>query len=332
LGRFDTAETDRVAELLEKAGFGVAGCTRHDAKNPDLRVDGPVQFWAEVKGLADSPQIRGFELAREYLAPRMKELPCAVDLYISEQAKHYEYKLLYQLIKQSLSDRRWPSFALLSDGYIPNVVHSYTLEFRSGQNVSILAYLNHNRQIVAPWQIDSPVFGQAFDLKTGKELQNQKLRNYAEEFLVGAHLYQHASYSGLVGTTHTRGMWKSTSQPRFRRDVAKANKQISAACKLEDLPGVVFLVGYGSRTAFVCALLGDAMIAVPSGTDETARAYYGRNGAFRRDRNTHISAAYLLNGEDIYFLANPFSRHKIESVLPQAQIISIDEKGYVIGA
>jgi hypothetical protein len=141
LGRFDTAETDRVAELLEKAGFEVVGPVSHNAKNPDLRVSGPVQFWAEVKGLADSPEVRGFDLAREYLAPRLKDLPCAVDLYVSQQAKHYEYKLLYHLIKRSISDRRWPSFALLSDGYVPKVVHNYTLDFRSGQSVSFLAFL-----------------------------------------------------------------------------------------------------------------------------------------------------------------------------------------------
>jgi hypothetical protein len=331
LGRFDTAETDRVAELLEKAGFEVVGPVSHNTKNPDLHVSGPVQFWAEVKGLADSPEVRGFDLAREYLAPRLKDLPCAVDLYVSQQAKHYEYKLLYRLINRSISDRRWPSFAILSDGYVPKVIHNYTLDFRSGKSVSFFAHLNHARQIVAPWQIDSPVYGQAFDLRTGEESQTQRLRNYSEEYLIGAHLYQAAPYTGLIGTTHAKGAWKSTSQPRFRRDISKANQQISTACKLEDLPGVVFLVGYGSRTAFVCALLGDAMIAVPNAA-EAGGAYYGRNGVFRRDQNTHVSAAYLLTGEEIYFLANPYSLHKIENVLPQAQIISIDENGYVIGA
>jgi hypothetical protein len=332
LARFDTPETDRVAELLEEAGFNVAGLSGNKAKNPDLRVDGAQQFWAEVKGLADTPQERGFELAREYLAPKLKDLPCAVDLYVSETAKHHEYKLLHQLIKRLLSDSRWPSFAVLSDGYVSSTQWSYELKFRSKQSLSFLGHLNGNTQIVAPWQIGSPAFGQIFNLKANGKPETRTLRNFSEEFLIGAHLYEAPPHTGLVQTTHSRGMWKSTSQLRFRRDISKANKQISVACKQEPLPGVVFLVGYGSRTAFVTALLGDAMIAVPGAANETARGYYGRNGAFRKSQNTHVSAAYLLNGEEIFYLANPFAPLKIKNILPQAQVISIDSNGYVIGA
>ena len=74
------------------------------------------------------------------------------------------------------------------------------------------------------------------------------------------------------------------------------------------------------------------MISVPAAGDETAHAYYGRNGTFRKGQNSHVSAAYLLNGEEIFFLANPFARLKIGNVLPHAQIISVDDNGYVIGA
>ena len=289
-----------------------------------------MQFWAEVKGLADSSQVQGFELARVYLAPRLKELPCAVDLYASEQADHREYKLLHHLIRNALAGDSLPAFALLSDGYTSKAVYRYKLAFRSGQLVPITAHLKPDVRIVAPWQLDRPTFGQIFELHTDSNMQTRTLRNYTDEFLVGAHLFPTAGHCGLLGTRHSKGMWRSTNQTRLRRDVAKANQQFSAACELENLPGVVFLVGYASAQAFVSALLGDTMIAVPTRDGETELAYYGRNGALKRQQNTHVSAAYLLSGDNIYFFANPFARQPIDNILPDAHVISINDKGEVI--
>lgn len=325
MNQFDTPETDRVADLLRRAGFDLTAPAGNKTKNPDLRVDGRQRFWVEVKALADPEQIKAFELARQYLAPRIKEAPCAIDLYVCEQARYREFKLLHKLFLKSCYEQKWPSFVLLSDKYAHANIHSYELTFEPGRNVSILAYLDDNLQIVAPWQLDPPIFGQEFRLEPeGRQIT---LRRYSDEFLIGAHLYQHPSLTGLLGTSPSKGAGKSNSQARFRRDVPKANKQISEACKLEDLPGIVFLVGFASRTTFVSALLGDLMIAFPTG-----EARYGKNGVFRRHKNRHISAAYLLSGDHIYFLANPFARRPVENCIADAHVISVDDDGCVLGA
>jgi hypothetical protein len=330
LSRFDTAETDKVAELLQSAGFGVSSAACHTAKNPDLHVTGRERFWAEVKALADTPQIKSFDLAHEYFACRLKTISCAVDLYVSEQAKHREYKLLLDLITKSSTNDKLPAFALLSDAYNSQAAHRYELQFASGNRTKIIAYLNKELRIVAPWQLENPTFGQTFDFKSGGNNERRQLRSYADEFLIGAHLYQMDGHRGLVGTTHAKGMWQSTSQKRLRRDVAKANQQFSASCKSEDLPGVVFLVGYASVQTFVSALLGDTMVAVPTHNGEAELAYYGRNGVLKRHQNTHISATYLLSRDNIYFLANPFARQPIKNFLPDALVIYINDKGEVI--
>jgi len=249
--------------LLEGAGFNVAGASNLKSKNPDLLVSGrQLRFWSEIKSLSDPPQIESFELARIYLAPRLRKVPCAVDLYVSEQARHKEYKLLLHLITRSLAMNQFPSFALLADGYEPAAAYTYTLQIRSNEPISIFGHLNAHQRIVVPWQIGEPVFGQPFALLSSDKSTNSILRRYADECTLGAHLYLHPSYTGLIGTTHSRGAWASSSQIRLRRDVSKANQQIAAAYKIEKLPGVLFVVGDASPTAFLTALLGDAMIAV----------------------------------------------------------------------
>lgn len=330
LGRFDTAETDQVAELLERAGFNVASPNDLKSKNPDLLVSGrEPRFWSEVKSLSDPPQLESFELARVYLAPRLRQVPCAVDLFVSEQARHKEYKLLLRLITRALATNQLPSFALLADAYEPMAVHTYTLQIRLSEPVSIFGHLNAQQKIVVPWQIGEPVFGQPFVLRSGDKSINNILRSYSDECALGAHLYRYPPHTGLVSTTHSRGMWASTNQTRLRRDVSKANQQIAAACKLEKLPGVLFLVGRTSLTTFLTAVLGDAMIPVPSTPGEASIRYYGKNGAFRRNQNTHVSAAYLLSGDDVFFLANPFAQYRIDNFLPKARVITIDEYGNV---
>jgi len=198
LPRFDTTETDKVAELLQQAGFTVSSPARHMAKNPDLIVSGRKRFWAEVKALADAPQVKDFGLAHEYFAPRLKQMSFAVDLYVSEQAKHREYKLLHRLIIKSTVKDNFPAFVLLSDGYDSQTVHRYELEFKSGQQMQIAAHLNKELRIVAPWQLDSPIFGQTFDLQSGGNTESRQLRSFADEFLLGARLYLMAGHCGLL--------------------------------------------------------------------------------------------------------------------------------------
>jgi hypothetical protein len=62
------------------------------------------------------------------------------------------------------------------------------------------------------------------------------------------------------------------------------------------------------------AAYGELTVSISRETNKRGEAFYGRNGAFRPDKNTHISAAIRLRrkgGAATYF-PNPFAKRPIE--------------------
>lgn len=122
----------------------------------------------------------------------------------------------------------------------------------------------------------------------------------------GRALSRLASMSGGSGQTRDRTV----------RALEDANSQIKAACAKRDAPGIVLLVPRGpfvDDTMIAAAAYGHLTVLLTlKGGIERGKMYHGRDGVFRQNKNTHISAAVQIHREgSATFFPNPHAHHLI---------------------
>jgi hypothetical protein len=109
----------------------------------------------------------------------------------------------------------------------------------------------------------------------------------------------------------------SSLRSRALSAIEDANSQIRNAYASKVAPGVVFLVpaeDHADDQIIAMAAYGELTVPVSLQTNVLGEAYYGRNGAFRRDKNRHISAAIRLRrkGGTATYFPNPFAKEPID--------------------
>lgn len=112
----------------------------------------------------------------------------------------------------------------------------------------------------------------------------------------------------------------STASARALYAIERANSQLRQACSFRPAAGVVFIVPaeeHADDLAIATAIYGKLTVPVSLATSRTQQqfgeAFYGYDGAFRPNKNTHISAVIRLrqNGESGTYFPNPFAKHVI---------------------
>jgi hypothetical protein len=92
-----------------------------------------------------------------------------------------------------------------------------------------------------------------------------------------------------------------------------ANQQLRDAYRFKVAPGVVFIVpaeDHADDQMIATGAYKRLTVPIDQKTGGLGEGFYGRDGAFRRDKNRHISAAIRLrrNGETATYFPNPFAR------------------------
>lgn len=94
-----------------------------------------------------------------------------------------------------------------------------------------------------------------------------------------------------------------------------ANSQLRNGYTFIAAPGIVFLVTeeHFDDQPVAMGAYGKLTVSVETSTGQFSEAFYGRDGAFRRDKNTHISAAIRLrrDGAAGTYFPNPYAKDKI---------------------
>jgi len=96
-----------------------------------------------------------------------------------------------------------------------------------------------------------------------------------------------------------------------------ANSQLRSAYGFRSAPGVVFIVPFEEHVddqMIAMGAYGKLSVSINRETGKFGDAFYGRDGALRREKNTHISAAIRLrrNGEAATYFLNPFAKEPID--------------------
>src|SRR5260370_33936592 len=73
-------------------------------------------------------------------------------------------------------------------------------------------------------------------------------------------------------------------------------------------------LAFQPRLPLLMGAYGKLTVPIHRETGKFDEAFYGRDGAFRRDKNTHISAAIRLrrNGQVATYFPNPFAKQPID--------------------
>jgi hypothetical protein len=112
------------------------------------------------------------------------------------------------------------------------------------------------------------------------------------------------------------------ARDRTVRALEDANGQIKAACVTRDAPGIVLLVPRGEFVddrMIAAAAYGHLTIPLmlKDGNITQGEMYHGRDGVFRKNKNTHVSAAVHVGREGpATFFPNPYARHPITDDAP----------------
>lgn len=124
---------------------------------------------------------------------------------------------------------------------------------------------------------------------------------------------------------HVNFMCAGSGQTRERtaRVLESANGQIKAACATRDAAGIVVLSPSGpfgdNDQMMQAAIYGDYTVPIEleNGGLERGQMFHGRDGVFRPNKNTHISAAVHVRREGpATFFPNPHARHVIPDDAP----------------
>jgi len=108
----------------------------------------------------------------------------------------------------------------------------------------------------------------------------------------------------------------STVAARALSAFREANAQLRNACAFKTAPGVVFIVpadDHADDLMIAIAAYGKLTALFSRNTNKFGEAFHGRDGAFRPNKYTHISAAIRprRNGEAATYFPNPFAREPI---------------------
>jgi hypothetical protein len=109
----------------------------------------------------------------------------------------------------------------------------------------------------------------------------------------------------------------STVAKRALSAFEEANAQLRNACAFKTAPGVVFIVPADDHTddlMIAIGAYGKLTASFSRNTNKFGEAFHGRDGAFRSNKNRHISAAIRLRrkGEAETYFPNPFAREPID--------------------
>ena len=104
---------------------------------------------------------------------------------------------------------------------------------------------------------------------------------------------------------------------RLRDVIDDANDQLKNGQKHCALPGVLVVyfdhLGGGDHGDVLRACLGDLTVSIDRSTNSISETFYGRNGVFRRKKNTAISAiVYRSRHYSAMSLVNPYAQYPVK--------------------
>lgn len=324
-------EEARAETWLCRQGYNPSRPTGLPAgENPDFWAENvvlaPPHLWAEVKSIA--PDDRTATMERFAGLIRAAPIPPGLRGFA-------RMELEPDAIEQSV---RWvlKAFARRSVEYV-------------GKNVSLM-FLQQTRDCNEEYrvEIDSEtpmvIWARAAELPlnppTGFEDDYATARMRAPDgseatgpayrFLARRHRMQCAlllrldPQTSVLNGIHCSSCGPGQTRKRTVGALEKANGQIKTACATRDAPGLVILTPRGpfgdDDQMIQAAIYGQYTVPYTLSDWEIELGgdmYHGRDGVFRLDKNTHISAAVHVRREGpATFFPNPYARHPIPDDAP----------------
>jgi hypothetical protein len=125
-----------------------------------------------------------------------------------------------------------------------------------------------------------------------------------------------------------------TTIDRLRDVIGDANDQLRNGQKYRAVPAVLVVffdqLGGGDHEDILRACLGDLTVSIDRNAKAITDTFYGRNGVFRPNKNTAISAIiYRSRHYPAMSLLNPHALHPVPRAWLDGAVYSVDDSGRV---
>jgi hypothetical protein len=295
-------------------------------RKPDFLVVGrdarptPQTFWAEVKSL----QPENSRIAISKSLPVLKEfgVPENVNghamLHVNENTRQQSIRALLKMffgkVHDYESENVWLVF-LQQNSEATDVryleVESQIVEkvwVRGARNETIAVPAGRIEDAQAPtkWSQD----GKSLKAPAFRIFDWQKSFDCALVVRIEPHGRRLTAIASMSGGN-------SNLSDRALGAIENANAQLRNAHKFKQVPGIVFIVpaeDYADDLMIAIAAYGQLTVPISRESLTAGEGYFGRDGAFRAGKNTHIGSLIRLRrkgGPSTYF-PNPFAKQPID--------------------
>lgn len=338
---FATAERRSAWHLLSRGFLYRREPAFINGKKPDFLTFGRSRMWVEVKELDPPVSQTLLDTGWEELTRRLSRFvgKCRVDVWIApgfnaQIAKRVTH-LLSQAVKTGIPVNRELYIAVPLGDTDEDVVR---LEWRrrNGIDVQLVAFRTADGTYSCPpaaspadWAANLRIWDGPTCVEKSAHTVLQSRRPARVSLRVQTWTGSKVLYS--VGNAETHDV---RTVDRLREVIDRANDQLKNGQKHRPLPGILIVyfdhIGGGDYGDVLRACLGDLTIAIDPRNNSANETYYGRNGVFRADKNTAISAIiYRSRHYKAVSLLNAHALYPVDPKCLDGTIYWVDSSGTV---
>lgn len=339
---FASAERRTAGHLLARGFLYRREPTFVDGQKPDFLTFGRGSMWVEVKAFDPPVSQALLDAGWQELTERFARFAgqCRVDAWIGsgfdQQAAKQVTHLLAKEVKAGLPANREIYIAVPSGGIDKRTMVRLDWKGRQGTNV----------QMVALRSIDGtygyPLDAEPSDWTADMNLVEEGLALQRPAFTVLKPLrparvllrVERSSEDRVLCSLGNAEVQDVKTVDRLRDVIDDANDQIKNGQRHRPLPGVLVVyfdhLGGGDHGDVLRACLGDLTVSIDRHANAISETFYGRNGVFRPNKNTAISAiVYRSRHYSAMSLVNPYALYTVNRGWLDGVVYWVDSSGSV---
>lgn len=339
---FATAERRTAWGLIAK-GFWFTREPRFvKGQKPDFLTGGRGRMWVEVKEFDPPPSTALLNTGWELLTDRLEKFrgQCRIDAWISpgfnSRVAKYAAGMLAHEVRAGLPSNHALYIAVPSREFDAAVV---SLEWtrRDGVPVRMVTKRSKDGKYACPPAADPASWTENVQLVDGSTETTARFFQMFETrppsriaMRVDTPDVQSLGYLSL-GNSEVQDV---KTIDKLRDTIERAKEQLKNAQQHREGPGLVVIfndhLGGGDPRDVLCACLGDLTATFDRAANAIVETFHGRNGIFRPDKNTSVSAVvYKSRHYPSVSLQNPHAKYPINHSWLEGDVYSVDERGAV---
>jgi hypothetical protein len=267
---------------------------------PDVTARAIEKSWPVLKQLGVPSEVKGHAMLHVTPITREQSVRALVKMFHSQASKHASERIDLILLQQESDKRDWRRVDVKGE-----ILERVWVRGSANGMIAVPNGVIENSGALVVWESDG-------ELQTKRAWE---VFNWTQSFdcALVAHIDPNDRPLDTISSTSSG---TSTVTERTLAAVEDANAQLRNGYRFKPAPGIVFLVPplhHVDDLGIANALYGKLTAEYSLVTKGFGQAFHGRDGAFRPEKNTHISVVIRLrrNGEAATYFPNPYAKEPL---------------------